>query len=195
MIFRYLSKTFKDDILPIIKGYAPLAAQALHGLLGKAALDAVTKSFGLTPTEDPEADAKELEKAVKAASAEDYVKMKKADTEMRKVMNGLQIKEHELFNENTANARDLYADVVGQKYPLVPPILAGAIVIVFLLVLIALVVLPYLPLKEVKDFNDIVLIMIGTLVACFKDVYNFFFGSSAGSKEKTKVMASKLQGV
>jgi len=36
--------------------------------------------------------------------------------------------------------------------------------------------------------RDIILVIIGALVAVFKDVYGYYFGSSAGSTRKTEIM-------
>ena len=36
--------------------------------------------------------------------------------------------------------------------------------------------------------RDIILVVIGALVATFKDVYGYYFGSSSGSKRKTEII-------
>jgi hypothetical protein len=46
--------------------------------------------------------------------------------------------------------------------------------------------------KPVPQENSVVLnILLGALVGGFTGVYGYFFGSSAGSKEKTQMLADK----
>ncbi len=60
-----------------------------------------------------------------------------------------------------------------------------------IMVLIATVVLILLtkPPQIDERTSGVLMTIVGVLIACMKDVYAFFFGSSKGSKEKDDVMA------
>lgn len=40
--------------------------------------------------------------------------------------------------------------------------------------------------------RDIILVIIGALVATFKDVYGYYFGSSEGSTRKTELLKGRV---
>lgn len=63
-----------------------------------------------------------------------------------------------------------------------------AIAIVVLMTVITIILLVHPPAVDEKT-AQLLSIILGILIGCFKDVYNFFFSSSSGSKEKDKVAA------
>lgn len=65
-----------------------------------------------------------------------------------------------------------------------------AIAIITLIAAIVLLLLTK-PLTIDERTSGVLMIVIGVLTACLKDVYAFFFGSSKGSKEKDDALINK----
>lgn len=65
------------------------------------------------------------------------------------------------------------------------PVLALLAIIGFLAAGFALLSSPALP----DSVKDVLLILVGALVAIVKDVYGYYFGSSEGSAKKTELLA------
>ena len=65
-------------------------------------------------------------------------------------------------------------------------IFAGIITVGFFALLYLLAV------KEVPENNaDVINLVVGALIAAFSSVVSYFFGSSAGSKQKTELLANQ----
>ena len=60
----------------------------------------------------------------------------------------------------------------------------------FVAALLAIIGLLDLP----QSMRDLAMIIAGVVLATFKDVYAFYFGSSDGSKEKTLMLATRPDG-
>ena len=66
------------------------------------------------------------------------------------------------------------------------PLLALAAIIGFFAAIIVLISAPDIP----GSVKDILLILIGALVAIVKDVFGYYFGSSEGSARKTELLTT-----
>lgn len=98
-----------------------------------------------------------------------------------------ELKDKREDNLNTADARSRQVEVTrAGKFDYIPDVLALSIVIGFFVVL-------YIVNTTTADQSDkdILYIMIGALVAKFSDVYNYYFGSSSGSKLKDEALAKR----
>ena len=62
-----------------------------------------------------------------------------------------------------------------------------AVAILFLIGLIVIILLTSPPNLN-ERIAGVLMTMVGVLLACMKDVYSFFFGSSKGSEKKDDVM-------
>lgn len=62
-----------------------------------------------------------------------------------------------------------------------------AVAIIALIATIALILLTHPPQIDERT-SGVLMTLIGVLVACLKDVYSFFFGSSKGSEKKDDAM-------
>jgi hypothetical protein len=62
-----------------------------------------------------------------------------------------------------------------------------AIAIIFLMSVIVLILLTQPPTIDERT-SGVLMTIVGVLIACLKDVYSFFFGSSKGSSEKDKTI-------
>lgn len=65
-----------------------------------------------------------------------------------------------------------------------------AIAIILLIACIVLMLLMK-PISIDERTAGVLMVVIGVLTGCLKDVYSFFFGSSKGSKEKDDVLITK----
>ena len=62
-----------------------------------------------------------------------------------------------------------------------------AIAIITLMALIVLILLTSPPAIDERT-SGVLMTIVGVLIACLKDVYSFFFGSSSGSQKKDDAM-------
>lgn len=63
--------------------------------------------------------------------------------------------------------------------------LAIAIIVIIGAIIVVLLVLP---VKLDPEVQGLLLTIVGVLLACFKDVFQFYFGSSQGSKSKDEAL-------
>lgn len=63
-----------------------------------------------------------------------------------------------------------------------------ALAIIGLVAFIVLILLIHPPQIDERT-SGVLMTIVGVLIACMKDVYAFFFGSSKGSKDKDDAMA------
>lgn len=154
---------------------APVLGTALGGPMGGMA----TKFIAEKLLGKSDASEEEIGAAVASAGPELMLKLKQADQEFKVKMQELGIKEEQLHAEDRASARQREA-ATGDSWA--PRVLAAVAVLGFFGVLWW--VLAYgLPAK-----GEIVLILIGTLTATVTQVFNYYFGSSAGSARKTGLL-------
>ncbi len=66
-------------------------------------------------------------------------------------------------------------------------ILGGLIVIGFFALLIVLALKP-IPVEN----SEIMYLTVGALIAAFSNIVGYFYGSSKGSKEKTRIIANSI---
>lgn len=163
-----------------LKEIAPTAATLLGGPLAGMAVDAIGKAVGLSDaTKDQVKEVltsgtlnAEQMAAIKQAEAELVLKVKQLDIDMEKIHAG-----------DRASARDMAAKTGDTWTPRV----------------IALVVFIVWGAVNWKLFNgtisgdmrELVARALGTLDATLMAVIYYYFGSSAGSKEKTQTLTDK----
>lgn len=64
-----------------------------------------------------------------------------------------------------------------------------ALAIIILVAIIVLILLMHPPAIDERT-SGVLMTIVGVLIACMKDVYAFFFGSSKGSKDKDSTLAT-----
>lgn len=62
-----------------------------------------------------------------------------------------------------------------------------AVAIIGLIALVVLILLVHPPMIDERT-SGVLMTIVGVLIACLKDVYSFFFGSSKGSEKKDDAM-------
>ena len=158
---------------------APGLATALGGPLAGVAAAALSNKLLGKDTGTIE----EISEAVLTGKPEVLAQMKAAELQFQKDMKALDIDLERIHQTDRASARDREAKT-GDS--ITPRVLAGVIVVGFFSVLIIAMTLG-LPEKGA----DAMLILIGALGAAFTAIVAYYFGSSAGSAMKTKIMAGK----
>jgi len=158
-----------------IAGAAPKLAHALGGPLAGAAVGALSKAiFG---TEDVSED--DLEAALASATPEQLLAIKRADQEFQIALRETAVEEERVHagDRDSARRRQQLMD------DWTPSILGALIISGFFCVLGAMLARA-IPAGAETEFS----IMLGALATMTAAVVNYFFGSSAGSKEKTRMM-------
>jgi len=158
---------------------APTIATALGGPLAGLATKGIIGALGL----GDEAGEAEIAAALKGATPEQLLALKKADQEFAIRMKELDIDIDRIAagDRDSARKREI---AVRDK---VPAILAVITVSGFFAVLIAMS-LGLINGGVAK--SDAFLILLGGLLAMTKDIYGYFYGSSAGSAKKDETIKS-----
>jgi hypothetical protein len=63
-----------------------------------------------------------------------------------------------------------------------------AVAIIFLIAVVVLILLTRPPAIDERT-SGVLMTIVGVLIACLKDVYSFFFGSSKGSQDKSETIS------
>lgn len=159
-----------------IANTAPKLAHALGGPLAGAAVAQISKAiFGA-----PDADEDILSETMINASPEQLIALKKAEHDFAIALRQANAEERRIDAGDRANAR---ARQIALR-DWTPAALGGLIILGFFTVLAAMVS-RQLPAGAQTEFS----IMLGALATMTAAVVNYFFGSSAGSKEKTWLMS------
>ncbi len=154
---------------------APQLAHALGGPLAGAAVTAISRAiFGADAV-----DEETLEAALANATPEQLLALKRADHEFQSALRAAQIEEARIDAADRASARARQQSMNDWT-----PSALGALIIVGFFVVMAAMVSHSLPRGMEAELS----IMLGALATMTAAVVNYFFGSSAGSKEKTRLM-------
>jgi len=164
-----------DDLIGMVKGFAPGIATALGGPLAGMAVTALSKQLGV---ED------EVASVVKAISSDP-----EAETKIKQL-------EHDKFKAilaDKANARDREARVVeSANAPLINKIVTPALALgVTGLSFVLFAVLIFVEVKP--EAKDILIYILGVLSAAVTQILSYYFGSSIGSKDKDEQLKSVVR--
>ncbi|MBI1393044.1 MAG: hypothetical protein GC152_09920 [Alphaproteobacteria bacterium] len=155
---------------------APQIAHALGGPLAGAAVGALSRAiFG-----EDGADEAALADALRTADADTLLRLKVADLAFRRALEDARLEDLRIAAGDRADARARQA----KMDDLTPSVLGGLIIAGFFIVLAAMVT-RRLPAGAETEFS----IMLGALATMTAAVVNYFFGSSAGSREKTRLLS------
>ncbi|MEL7487953.1 MAG: hypothetical protein AAGJ87_12145 [Pseudomonadota bacterium] len=155
---------------------APGIAHALGGPLAGAAVEALSKAvFG-----DVGAQEDELEAAVAAATPDQLLALKRADAEFKIALRRAAVDEQRIHAGDRESARRRQAAMRDWT-----PSVLGALIILGFFVVLAAMLSQTLPPGAETEFS----IMLGALATMTAAVVNYFFGSSAGSKEKNRLLS------
>ena len=164
-----------NDLLNLLKGFAPTLATAVAGPLGGAAISAIANRLGVGET---------VEEVAKAISGDPAAAAKLQELEMEYA---------KLDAADRDSARKAYAEVATSANSsaldkMVVPILAlGVVGLAFLL--IGALMFTNVP----TDQQQIIIFALGFITSSAGQVLSFYFGSSQGSKDKTAEMKGMLK--
>ena len=157
--------------LPFLKVAAPTLATAIGGPLGGLAAKALS-SLGSSESE--------VEKALSEQSPETLVALRQIEADLKKTLSDNEIDLERISADDRASARKRYAEMNDWM----PGVLATAAAATFFTLLFGLM----FGWMQVPDNNEFVLLLAGAAISRVESVYQFYFGSSTGSKAKTKAM-------
>jgi hypothetical protein len=166
----------RGKIKRMIANVAPGIAHALGGPLAGAAVSQLSRAIFGADDVDEDTLAETLERA----GPEHLIALKKAEQEFQIALRQASVEELRIDAGDRANARDRQIRMNDWT-----PSALGALVIFGFFVVLGVMVAKKLPAGAETEFS----IMLGALATMTAAVVNYFFGSSAGSKEKTRLMA------
>lgn len=165
-----------EFLLSLVRTVAPTLASAVGGPLAGMATRVISDAL----LGKPDGTEAELIEAAKAATPDQLVALKNAEADFILRMRELDIDLERLSNEDRANARDREVKV-GDK---TPKILAAVITVGYFGVL-------FWMLKNGLPGNggsEAMLVMLGTLGTAWGGIVAYYFGSSAGSRDKNRMI-------
>ena len=164
-----------DKLLDLVRTVAPSIATAVGGPLAGMATRAISEALLGKPdgTED------ELVEAAKNATPEELLALKQAEQSFVVRMRELDVDLERIANEDRSSARD--REVKTGDWT--PKALAAAVTLGFFGVL-GYMISNGLP----QHGGEAMLVMLGTLGTAWGAIISYYFGSSAGSKEKTDAL-------
>ena len=166
------------DWKSLVGSVAPTIATALGGPMAGMAVKAIAGGLGL----DPDATEADISKALQGATPETLLAIQKADQSFETSMAEIGVDLEKIAADDRNSARNREKET-GDK---TPKYLAAVIVVGFFGTL-ATIAFAAIPAPAMPAVN----ILLGSLTALLIQVGNYYYGSSAGSKEKTRHLASK----
>jgi hypothetical protein len=164
-----------EALLNLVKTVAPSIATAVGGPLAGMATRAISEA--LLGKSDGTED--ELLEAAKNATPEQLLALKQAEQNFVIRMRELDVDLERISNADRSNARE--REVKTGDYT--PKLLAAAVTFGFFGVLFWMIAYG-LPVNG----GEAMLVMLGTLGTAWGAIVSYYFGSSAGSREKTQAM-------
>lgn len=167
-------------LIETIANVAPTVATALGGPLAGTAATFILKALGVDAKgKDPVAV---LEEKVKADPTV-VLELKKLDYDFQKFLKEKDIRLEELENADRDSARNREIQVKDRM----PGILAVSVSVGFFGVLY------YIMTHNLPAENkDVVMILLGSLGTAWTGIIAYYFGSSAGSKQKTDALSAAV---
>jgi hypothetical protein len=159
---------------------APALATALGGPLAGGAVAALEGVFGITEGGSAKERTEALVAAISGATPDQMLALKKADQDFAVRMEELGIKREETANADRDSARKRESDVKDKT----PRNLAYAITAGYFGMLIFMMLYP-IPAAS----RDILNYMLGTLGTAWIAAVTYYFGSTNGSFEKSRLLA------
>jgi len=165
-----------EQLLNLVRTVAPSIASAVGGPLAGMATKAISEAL----LGKPDGSEEELLQAAAKASPEQLLALKKAENDFALQMRELDIDLERIASEDRDSARN--REIKTKDWT--PKILAGGITVGYFGVLFYMLThgLP------TTGGSEAMLVMLGTLGTAFGGVMAYYFGSSAGSKEKTEAL-------
>ena len=164
----------------LVASNAPEIAKTLGGPLAGAAVEALARAiFGDAAVDSGDVSEEVLADALQRATPEQLLALKKADQAFQLAVRHAAIDDARVAAADRANARARQA-AMGDRTPAI----LGSIIISGFFLVLAIMVARKLPAGAETEFA----IMLGALATMTAAVVNYYFGSSVGSREKTRML-------
>ena len=170
-----------EALLNVVRTVAPTIATAVGGPLAGMATRAISEAL----LGKPDGGEAELIEAAANATPEQLLALKKAEQDFTVRMRELDIDLERISNEDRANARD--REIKTKDWT--PRLLAAAITVGYFGVLFFML-LNGLP---TTGGSEAMLVMLGTLGTAWGGVVAYYFGSSAGSRDKNDTINKMMK--
>jgi hypothetical protein len=167
------------DWKKIVGAVAPTLATALGGPLAGMA----TKAIAASLTGDENASEKEISLALRGATPETLTTLKQADLDFEAKLAELGVDLVKLSIEDRKDARSMQISTRSRIVPVLSVLTVAGFFVAVGWVLTGNVTLD----------STLLGFVLGQISAKAEQVYNYFFGSSVGSKEKTFQLARKSE--
>lgn len=161
----------------VLATVAPLLGTALGGPFGGLAGTLLAKALGTT-------DPKAMDAAITSTDPDILLKLKQADNDFQAQLKALDISEEKLSFDDTANARAREVSV----HDSTPHVLAYGITVGFF------GILGYLLWNGKPPGGDVMMVMLGSLGTAWTGIVAYYFGSSAGSADKSATISKFIEG-
>jgi hypothetical protein len=165
-----------DKAKDVISAIAPTIGAAFGGPFGALAGKILAGLVG--------GDEKAVEKAVLSGDPDTLAKVRIAEIEFQKRIEELGIDRERLSNEDRNSARQREIAVRDHT----PKIMALLVTLGFFGVLAFMLTQP-VP----EQGREALLVMLGALGSAWGAIMNYYFGSSAGSKDKTEALSAAIK--
>lgn len=163
-----------DDLLGLIKGFAPAIATAVAGPLGGAAVSMIAKKFGVENTVAAVAQAiagdPEAEKKLRELDLE-YAKMHMENVKDARAMQTAALAQSDVFSKRFVYYFAAFWSFASCLY-------------------IGFITFGDIPMANIRFADTILGFLLGTVVAT---ILNFFYGTSKSSQDKTDKMAEMVK--
>jgi hypothetical protein len=165
-----------DTLLSLLKGVAPVLATAVAGPAGGAAVGWIASKLGIDD-----------------ATVEGVTQALTGNPEMTMKLKELDLEYAKLDQQDRDSARQAYAAVATSEHATkldkaVVPILAlGTVALAFLFIGILIFI------DVAPDQQQMIIFALGFITSSAGQVLSFYFGSSQGSKDKTKEIEGMMK--
>ena len=166
----------------VIRTVAPTLATTLTGgnpLAGMAINAISTKLLG-----KPDGTEQEIMELMTGATPETLAQLKEVENDFKLKMKELGVEVHKIDADDRADARGK----AERTNDATPAILAGVFIFSYILFVIAIM---WKGVPQEAGTKEVVLILTGILGAAITQILNYYFGSSKGSADKTKMLGKR----
>lgn len=179
----------------IIRSIAPTLGTALGGPMAGAA----TKFIADKLLGKADASQEEIQEAILGASPDMLAKLKELDNQFKLDMKNLEIDVYELEYKDRDSARKLFAVNIWPQIILSAIFVVGYFGVLYFLLNVDINATNDTDATGTKQIklmidNPVFTTILGVLTAAIPQILSFWFGSSLGSKEKTKDIADVASG-
>jgi len=177
------------DVANVVEKLAPTMASCFGGPLAGTAVAALEGVFGLVPKPDQTTDQRQdvVAAALTGATPDQLAAVRKADEDFQARMAELGFKDAETLASLTVQDRESARQMQVSTRSMTQPALAWLVIAASLALMGAIV------LGAVHMGDPVTANMIGNITGYLfsesKAVLQFYFGSSSGSEEKTRLLA------